>query len=76
MAMISEQGGTGGNGTAAKPERDEKARRAALEFATSTIRKKHGPGAIMRLGSDWRPQVETAEGLKDTARWYREMGWL
>jgi recombination protein RecA len=56
--MITEQPQNGGNGTAAKPEKDEKARRQALEFATSTIRKKHGPGAIMRLGSDWRPQVE------------------
>jgi recombination protein RecA len=61
--VISEQNGgangNGGNGGgAARPERDEKARRQALEFATSTIRKKHGPGAIMRLGSDWRPQVE------------------
>jgi recombination protein RecA len=61
--MITEQGGNGNgggaNGTAVRPEKDEKARRQALEFATSTIRKKHGPGAIMRLGSDWRPQVET-----------------
>jgi len=24
----------------------------------------------------WRPQVETGEGLKATARWYREAGWL
>ncbi len=57
--MLQEQQGAGGNGGgAARAERDEKARRQALEFATSTIRKKHGPGSIMRLGSDWRPQVE------------------
>jgi nucleoside-diphosphate-sugar epimerase len=24
----------------------------------------------------WRPQIETAQGLKDTAAWYRENGWL
>jgi len=24
----------------------------------------------------WRPQIETAQGLKDTAAWYRETGWL
>ena len=24
----------------------------------------------------WRPQVETREGLKATALWYREQGWL
>ncbi len=37
---------------------DEKARRQALEFATGAIKKKYGPGAIMRLGADYRPQVE------------------
>jgi hypothetical protein len=24
----------------------------------------------------WRPEVETEKGLADTARWYREAGWL
>jgi nucleoside-diphosphate-sugar epimerase len=24
----------------------------------------------------WRPQIETAQGLKDTAAWYRVQGWL
>jgi nucleoside-diphosphate-sugar epimerase len=24
----------------------------------------------------WRPEIETTEGLKDTAAWYREQGWL
>ena len=24
----------------------------------------------------WRPQVETADGLRDTANWYRVQGWL
>jgi nucleoside-diphosphate-sugar epimerase len=24
----------------------------------------------------WRPQIETVQGLKDTAAWYREKGWL
>ena len=24
----------------------------------------------------WRPRVETREGMKATARWYREQGWL
>jgi nucleoside-diphosphate-sugar epimerase len=24
----------------------------------------------------WRPQIETAQGLKDTAQWYRGQGWL
>ncbi len=24
----------------------------------------------------WRPRIDTAEGLADTARWYREAGWL
>lgn len=24
----------------------------------------------------WKPQVETAQGLADTAKWYREAGWL
>jgi nucleoside-diphosphate-sugar epimerase len=24
----------------------------------------------------WQPRIETVEGLKDTARWYREKGWL
>ena len=28
------------------------------------------PGAI------WRPRISTREGLKATARWYREKGWL
>lgn len=27
-------------------------------------------------GCVWRPQVETREGLKATAAWYREQGWL
>jgi nucleoside-diphosphate-sugar epimerase len=24
----------------------------------------------------WRPRIETREGMKATARWYREAGWL
>jgi hypothetical protein len=24
----------------------------------------------------WQPQIETVQGLTDTARWYREAGWL
>ena len=24
----------------------------------------------------WRPQMDTRQGLADTARWYREQGWL
>jgi nucleoside-diphosphate-sugar epimerase len=24
----------------------------------------------------WRPQIETVQGLRDTAAWYREKGWL
>jgi len=24
----------------------------------------------------WQPQIDTAQGLKDTAEWYREAGWL
>jgi len=24
----------------------------------------------------WRPQIETSQGLKDTADWYRAQGWL
>lgn len=28
------------------------------------------PGAV------WRPRIETREGLKATAQWYREQGWL
>lgn len=24
----------------------------------------------------WRPSIDTVQGLKDTAAWYREMGWL
>ena len=24
----------------------------------------------------WRPEIETATGLADTAKWYREAGWL
>lgn len=24
----------------------------------------------------WRPRIETREGLRETARWYREQGWL
>ncbi len=24
----------------------------------------------------WRPQIETGDGMKATARWYREQGWL
>jgi nucleoside-diphosphate-sugar epimerase len=24
----------------------------------------------------WRPRIETEQGLADTARWYREQGWL
>ena len=24
----------------------------------------------------WRPEIETGQGLKDTAKWYREKGWL
>jgi nucleoside-diphosphate-sugar epimerase len=24
----------------------------------------------------WEPRIETREGLKETARWYREQGWL
>jgi nucleoside-diphosphate-sugar epimerase len=32
-----------------------------------------------RLGAPaalWKPQVETEQGLKETADWYRKMGWL
>ena len=69
--MLSENGAGGNGGTAGaggagapKPgERDEKARRQALEFATSTIRKKHGPGAIMR-----RPRVAHDTVTQGTAR--------
>lgn len=28
------------------------------------------PGAL------WKPEIETERGLEDTARWYREAGWL
>jgi UDP-glucose 4-epimerase len=24
----------------------------------------------------WMPTILTADGLKDTAQWYREAGWL
>jgi nucleoside-diphosphate-sugar epimerase len=24
----------------------------------------------------WRPRIPTRDGLKATARWYRENGWL
>jgi nucleoside-diphosphate-sugar epimerase len=24
----------------------------------------------------WHPRIETSQGLKDTAAWYREAGWL
>ena len=24
----------------------------------------------------WQPEIETDEGLAETARWYREAGWL
>ncbi|MFL6727997.1 MAG: NAD-dependent epimerase/dehydratase family protein [Sphingomicrobium sp.] len=24
----------------------------------------------------WRPEIDTVQGLKDTAAWYREQGWL
>ncbi|MCC6827818.1 MAG: NAD(P)-dependent oxidoreductase [Novosphingobium sp.] len=27
-------------------------------------------------GSVWRPRIESREGLKATAQWYREQGWL
>jgi nucleoside-diphosphate-sugar epimerase len=27
-------------------------------------------------GDLWQPQITTAQGLKDTAAWYREQGWL
>lgn len=32
-----------------------------------------GRGAPAAL---WKPQVDTEQGLADTARWYREQGWL
>lgn len=32
--------------------------------------KRAAPSAI------WHPQIETAQGLKQTAQWYREQGWL
>lgn len=32
-----------------------------------------GRGAPERL---WRPQVDTEQGLAETARWYRQQGWL
>jgi recombination protein RecA len=47
----------GGLGGTPKPM-DEKTRRAALELATGSIKKKYGPGSIMKLGADYRPQVE------------------
>lgn len=39
------------------------------------------PDWVVRLGARvpfevWRPRIETREGLKATARWYREAGWL
>lgn len=39
------------------------------------------PDWVVSLGSRvpaalWRPRIETREGLKETARWYREAGWL
>ena len=24
----------------------------------------------------WKPRIETEQGLAETARWYREAGWL
>jgi len=35
--------------------------------------------ADTKLGSPaelWQPQIPTDRGLKETADWYREMGWL
>src|SRR5262245_55082373 len=56
--MIADNENTGG-GLAGNPKpMDEKTRRAALELATSSIKKKYGPGSIMKLGADYRPQVE------------------
>jgi len=45
------------SGAPARPM-DEKSKRAALELATSGIRKKYGIGSIMRLGADYRVQYE------------------
>jgi dTDP-D-glucose 4,6-dehydratase len=24
----------------------------------------------------WQPEIDTAQGLQETAGWYREQGWL
>jgi nucleoside-diphosphate-sugar epimerase len=39
------------------------------------------PDWVVSLGARvpaalWRPRIETREGIKATARWYREAGWL
>jgi nucleoside-diphosphate-sugar epimerase len=39
------------------------------------------PDWVVSLGSRvpaalWRPRIETREGMKATAKWYREAGWL
>ncbi|MDQ8160306.1 MAG: NAD(P)-dependent oxidoreductase [Gemmatimonadota bacterium] len=33
-------------------------------------------GDRFRADTGWSPQVPLAEGLRDTARWYRDHGWL
>ncbi len=57
-------GGPGGRGGGAphaegqeRTAADEKQRQQALELTQQTIRKKFGPGAIMRLGADYRPPI-------------------
>lgn len=31
---------------------------------------------LMLPAEIWQPRIDTREGLKETARWYREQGWL
>lgn len=46
-------------------------RAAYFSHRNWVVEPKRAPPAAL-----WRPEVDTAQGLADTAAWYREQGWL
>ncbi|SFS00747.1 NAD-dependent epimerase/dehydratase family protein [Sphingomonas jatrophae] len=54
-------------------------RRGAAKLTADRVRYMCHPDWVVRTRPDpalWQPQIATADGLKATADWYRDKGWL
>ena len=60
---------------------DQMVRRGGAKLTEDRVGYMCHPDWVVTRGAEppparWLPRVPTREGLKATARWYREQGWL